>query len=107
MDNNMLKEALEKLSELKDFNLNDLMPKDVLSNIQMMIASLGQQAFMYLGLQPNPATGQTAKDMAQAKMAIDCISAMADVIIPHVTSREKLELETLKQTLQLNYIQMQ
>lgn len=105
MSGNIFKDAMDKLSELKGLNLDDLVPKDVPSNVQMMIASLGQQAFMYMGLQPNPITGETKKDLVQAKIAIDCVVVMSDVLASYVSVKEKMELETLKQNLQLNFVQ--
>ena len=107
MSDDILKNAMEKLQELTNGNINldSLIPKDIYSSIQMMIASLGQQAWLYMGMQTNPMTGAIEKDLKQAKIAIDCVTAMIEVIKPHVADQQKLELETLKQNLQLNLIQ--
>ena len=107
MSDNILRGAMEKLQELtgQNIKLEDLMPKDIYSTVQMMIASLGQQAWVHLGMQPNPITGNVNKDMDQAKIAIDCACALIDIVKPHVDSQHQLEMETLKQNLQLNYLQ--
>ncbi len=107
MSDNIFKGALEQLSQLASQNikLEDLMPKDIYSSVQMMIASLGQQAWIYLGKQADPITGTTKQDKDQAKIAIDCVVALSEIIKPHINEQQKLELETLKQNLQLNYLQ--
>lgn len=107
MSDDILKNAMQKLQELTggNINLDSLIPKDIYSSIQMMIASLGQQAWVCMGMQANPMTGNIEKDLKQAKVAVDCVTAMTDIIKPHVAEQQKLELETLKQNLQLNLIQ--
>lgn len=104
MNEDFLKNTLEQLSA-QNIQLEDLIPKDIYSNIQMTIASLGQQAWVLMGKQPDPITGETKNDPVQAKIAIDSVVALTEIIKPHLDKNQQLELETLKQNLQLNYLQ--
>ncbi len=107
MSDNIFKDAMEKLQELtkQNISLEDLMPKDIYSTVQMMIASLGQQAWVNMGMQPNPLSGAVQKDLKQAKVAVDCVTALTEIIKDGLERQQQLELETLKQNLQLNLIQ--
>lgn len=103
----MMKQALEALKMMKEqnINLNDLMPKDIYSMIQNVIASLGQQAWIFMGMQANPFTQKVETDMKQAKVAIDCVISLTDIIKPYLAAKDAAELETLKSNLLLNYVQ--
>jgi len=108
MSDDLLKNAMEKLQELtgNNINLDSLIPKDIYSSVQMMIASLGQQAWVLMGMQTNPLTEAFEKDLKQAKIAVDCVTALTEIIKPHSDGQQQLELETLKQNLQLNIVNL-
>lgn len=102
----MIKQAMDALKAMKDQNINfdDLIPKDTYALVRSIIANLGQQAWICLGMQQNPFTQKIEKDLVQAKLAIDCVSSLCDLMKPHSNQRELLEMEALKQNLQMNYI---
>lgn len=99
-------QILEAIKLMKDQNikLEDLIPKDVYSSVRGIIASLGQQAWINLGMQQNPLTGKTEKDLKQAKLAIDCVTSLCELMKPHSNQTQLMEMEALKQNLQINYI---
>ncbi len=103
----IMKQALEAMKAMKEqnINLNDLLPKDTYALVRNVIASLGQQAWISMGMQANPFTQKMEKDLTQAKLAIDCVASLCEIIKPHSTQAEIAEMEMLKQNLQLNFVQ--
>ncbi len=102
-----MQQAMDALKAMKDKNisLDDLIPKDTYGLVKNVIASLGQQAWINLGMQPNPMTQKIEKDLKQAKLAIDCTTSLCEIMKPYSSPREKIELDTLVQNLQLNFVQ--
>ena len=103
----LMQQAMEALKAMKEQNINldDLFPKDTYGLVKSVIASLGQQAWINLGMQPNPLTHKVEKDLKQAKLAIDCTVSLCEILKPYSSQKEKTELETLVQNLQLNFVQ--
>jgi len=89
----------------QEINIEELIPKDVYSLVKHLIAVLGHNAWVYMGLQMNPLTKSMTKDMNQARLAIDCASALAEKVESFVDQKEKQEIKILIQNLQMNYVQ--
>ena len=89
----------------QEINIEDLIPKDVYALVKHLIAVLGSNAWIYMGLQMNPLTKSVTKDLNQARLAIDCAAALADKISAYVEEKERQELKVLIQNLQMNYVQ--
>ena len=102
-----MKQAMEALKAMKEQNisLDDLIPKDTYGLVRQIIASLGKQAWINLGMQANPLTQKVEKDLKQAKLAIDCTISLCEIMKPYSSPKEKMELDTLVQNLQLNFVQ--
>lgn len=74
----------------------------VLAEMIDVLSSIGWQK---LGLQPDMATGSLAKDLAQAKLAIDSASALADQLMPLLDDEDKRKMANLLRDLRVNYVQ--
>lgn len=85
--------------------MGSLPPVDVRSLLKSFIALLGAHTWQWLGLVKNPVTGQVEKDMAQAKLAIDSISALIGQLEGRLDQSEQLELKGLLSDLQVNFVQ--
>ncbi len=63
-------------------------------------------AWQKLGLQPDMATGKLAPDLDQAKLAIDAVSALSEIILPQLDSEEdKRQVQNIVRDLRVNYVQ--
>jgi hypothetical protein len=101
----MSEQAKSAMDELKDLPLEDILPKDVYTLIKSLVAVFAQQAWVYMGLHMNPLTGKVAKDLTQAKLAIDCAAVLVEKAAPFMEERERHEFTALIQNLQMNFIQ--
>lgn len=75
--------------------------------ITMSIGLLQQQAWVNMGLVMNPATKAVTKDMEQAKLAIDAVAALVDLIAPRLEESVQRDLRAMVSDLQINFVQQQ
>ena len=78
---------------------------DVRSVLALFMGELRNLAWLRMGLVANPMTGQIEKDIAQAKIAIDTVSFLADQLDPHVAPEERLPLKAMVSDLRLNFVE--
>jgi len=95
-------QAEEASAAEEEFNLP---PMDVYSLLKSFVGLLGAHAWQWMGLIKNPVTGQMEKDLAQAKVAIDTISALAHQLEDKLEPSEREELRSLLSNLQINFVQ--
>ncbi len=79
-------------------------PIDVYSVLKLSVAQLAGVAWQMMGLQPDPFTNQTRKDVAQARLAIDAAAALIEQLKPHVHGQEARDYENLLADLRLNFV---
>jgi hypothetical protein len=77
---------------------------DVYTVVTWMIGMLASSAWQTMGLQIDQSSGKIEKDLVQAKVAIDCVMALADRISAHMDESGKRELRGLISDLQLNFV---
>jgi hypothetical protein len=70
------------------------------------IMSLGYQAVIFLGEVPHPMTGQTEKNLRQAKFLIDTLQLLRDKTKGNLTSQEEQLLGSSLYELQLKYVEV-
>lgn len=80
-------------------------PVDVLTMALWMVGEMQAQAWIKMGLWKDPVSGELQTDLSQAKIAIDCVSAMAEVLKPHLSDAQRRDLERLLTDLRLNFVQ--
>lgn len=80
-------------------------PIDVNEVIAIMLDNMASIAWQKLGLQPDPMTGTIAKDLGQAKMAIDAASALSELIQGVVDDADRRSLQNLIRDLRVNYVE--
>lgn len=80
-------------------------PLDVYNLARWVISIMASSAWQYMGLQPNPGTGQIEKDLNQARIAIDTVVFLGDKIAPHLGEDERREIRNLISDLQINFVQ--
>jgi hypothetical protein len=75
--------------------------------VTMSIGLLQQQAWVNMGLVMNPATKAVTRDLEQAKLAIDAVAALVNLIAPRVDADVRRELQAMVSDLQVNFVQQQ
>jgi hypothetical protein len=66
---------------------------------------LSNGAWGWMGLSPNPFTGEMERDMAQAKIAIDCVTYLVAQVDPHLEEADRREMQNVVSMLRVNYVQ--
>jgi hypothetical protein len=77
---------------------------DVYTMVTWMIGMLASSAWQTMGLQVDPTCGEIRKNLEEAKIAIDCVMALADRILPHTDESVRRELRGVISDLQLNFV---
>jgi len=77
---------------------------DVYTLLSAYIATLGSQAFVWMGLLKDPISGKIAKDMAQARVAIDTCEFLAGQIEPKLGEGDRREMQRLLADLKVNFV---
>jgi hypothetical protein len=80
-------------------------PVDVLTVALWMVEELQAQAWMKMGIWKDPISGELRTDLPQAKIAIDCVAALTEVLKPHIPESQRRDLERLLTDLRLNFVQ--
>jgi hypothetical protein len=82
-----------------------LPPMDVYALLKTTIGMLSNGAWGWMGLSPNPFTGEMERDMAQAKIAIDCVTYLVAQVDPHLEEADRREMQNVVSMLRVNYVQ--
>ena len=88
-----------------DEEMAGLPPVDIYSLLKYFIGLLGAQAWQWMGVIKNPMTGQVGKDLPQAKVAIDSISALITQIESKLDESEQREIRNMLSDLRINFVQ--
>lgn len=72
--------------------------------VRVFIAELQTRALLHMGLIPNPATRLVAKDLPQARQAIDCMAALIEQISRLAAPAERDELQQMLTNLRLHFV---
>ena len=70
----------------------------------MMVEQMAAIAWSKLGLQPDMLTGQMAKDLDQAKVAIDIVGYLVALIEPKLDESDKRQVQGMVRDLKMNYV---
>jgi hypothetical protein len=77
---------------------------DIYALLSAYAATLGSQAFVWMGLLKDPISGKVRKDMAQAKVAIDACEFLIGQIQPKLDEQESRELARMLSDLKVNFV---
>lgn len=77
----------------------------VYDHLAMMIEQISAVSWQKLGLQHDTMTGLLAKDLAQAKVAIDVTAYLAGVLEPELDAEDRRRINGLVRDLRMNYVQ--
>ena len=91
----LAEEAQKAVSYIASLSAGDM--------IQWAIAGLAEKAWEHMGLVANPATGKITRDFENARLAIDAIAALVDLLAPRIEPAGLRRLQTLLADLRINY----
>ena len=74
--------------------------------VRLFIVELQTRAWMHMGFIVDPATKQLAKDLPQARLAIDCIASLIEHLGPVTDKAERAELERMLADLRINFVRL-
>ncbi|MCI0484566.1 MAG: DUF1844 domain-containing protein [candidate division NC10 bacterium] len=72
--------------------------------VRLFVAELQMRALIDMGLIPNPATRLVAKDLPQARLAINCVAALIEHLSPLAPPAERDALQQVVTELRLHFV---
>ena len=89
-----------------DNNVQQPEPISVYGAIAQTIEFLASLAWQKMGLQPDIITGKIEPDMAQAKVAVDTVALLAEILEPHLEEEsDKRNVQNIVRDLRVNYVE--
>ena len=73
--------------------------------LRFAVSLFADLAWINMGIRANPATNETKTDIGQARLAIDAIGALVQLMEGRLDPREVREMNNLLSTLRLNYVE--
>ena len=80
-------------------------PIDVYTVLLVMTEQMASIAWQKLGLQADLATGTVAKDLDQAKVAIDVVAGLAGFLQTKLDDEDQRRIRNLISDLKINFVQ--
>lgn len=78
---------------------------DVYSVLILFLGEMRNHALLRMGLVPNPMTGQSERDLEQARIAINTAVFLAEQLESILPPEERLPLRAMLSDLQMNYVE--
>jgi len=72
--------------------------------VRLFVAELQMRALIDMGLIANPATRLVAKDLPQARLAINCVAALIEHLSPLAPPAERDALQQMVAELRLHFV---
>lgn len=82
----------------------DQRPVDVYEVFGVMLSQLAEIAWTKLGLRPDLATRRIERDLDQARVTIDLIGQIVDLLEPKLDDEDKRQVRNLVSDLKMNYV---
>ena len=81
-------------------------PINVYGAIAQTVEFIASLAWQKMGLQPDIITGKIEPDMAQAKVAVDTVAMLVEILEPHLDEEsDKRKVQNLVRDLRVNYVE--
>ena len=78
---------------------------DIYSVVALFLGEMRSHAILRMGLAPNPMTGESERDLTQAKIAIDTAVFLGSQLESVLPGEEKLPLRAMLSELQMLYVE--
>jgi hypothetical protein len=80
-------------------------PLTVYDLIAVSIDQFAEVAWQKLGLRPDPITGKESMDLAQARIAIDMASRLAEALDAQLDEEDRARVQRALSDLRINFVQ--
>jgi hypothetical protein len=80
-------------------------PVSVYTIIMSMVEQMAAVSWQKMGLQPDMITGKTAKNLDEAKVAVDVTAGLAAFLQPELDDDDKKRIHNLITDLKMNYVE--
>lgn len=91
-----------EMDDAEQMQMPEMRTEDVL---RYSISMFNELAWVKMGTRANPGTGEITIDLAQVKLAIDAIAALAQLTEGRFDAHEVRDIKNLVASLQMNYVQ--
>jgi hypothetical protein len=78
---------------------------DIYSVLILFLGEMRNHALLRMGLVPNPMTGQSERDLEQARVAINTAGFLAEQLEPVLPPEERLPLKAMLSDLQMHFVE--
>lgn len=85
-------------------DLKEIFPEDVAGMLKLCISMLFGTAWQFMGMSVHPRKGTVVKDLAQARLAIDCGAYLLEQISSRLPEAESREFHRVLQDLRMNFV---
>jgi hypothetical protein len=82
----------------------DMPPPSVYDLLQFVAGMIAEQAWLHMGLRLAPGKKEPTKDLVQAKVAVDTVVYIAEMLHPHISENDHRALRGLVSDLQVNFV---
>ncbi len=73
--------------------------------LSIVLEQFASLAWSKLGLQPDPVTNRIAKDLDQARLAIDVVADLVKHLEPRLDEDDRRQLQSMLRDLRVNFVQ--
>ncbi len=80
-------------------------PANLVDLLRWFVGVLAGSAWQHLGLVPHPTTNKIEQNFDDARLAIDAVAAVVDLLRPRLDDRQRREMEALLADLRLNFVE--
>ena len=105
-DKRRFKEGAESTEDTGDIKKEALHTPPAYINFASFIFSLGRSAFMHLGEEPDPVTGEKSISLPMAKETIDIISLLEEKTKGNLSQDEEQLIKNILYALRMKYVEM-
>jgi len=99
------KESIEREKAEAPKKENEHFRDEHIADFNLFISSLAMQAFVYLGLMPDPVTQKTQTDLTHARYIIDTIQMLKDKTKNNLTVEENANIDETLYTLRMKFFE--
>lgn len=85
--------------------MEQVLPKDVSSLVKSLIPMMASQAWIFMGKVVNPLQRRVTRDVEQARLAVDCVTALLEAVDRFLTAEERQQLRQLASELRVNFLE--
>ncbi len=80
-------------------------PPSVYDHIAVIIQQMAHVCWQKLGLQPDSVTGKIEQNLGEAKVAIDVVARLTEILEPQLDADDRRQINSILRDLRINFVQ--